>query len=495
MRKCGVLLPVFSLPSPYGIGCFSKEAYDFVDFLEKAGQNYWQILPMGPTGYGDSPYQSFSTFAGNPYFIDVREFVEKGFITEDDCRELSAENTGWDSYVNYSKLYDVRFKLLRKAFDNSNIRQNEEFNRFSEENAYWLDDYALFSAVKSYFDNKAWVEWDRDIRIRETEAVRTYTEKFALEMDFIRFQQFFFSKQWKKVKEYANQKGIEIIGDIPIYVAFDSADVWANPELFDLNSDNIPNAVAGCPPDAFSATGQLWGNPLYKWEYHAKTGFDWWLKRIGYCFKLYDVVRIDHFRGFDEFYAIPYGDPTAEFGAWRQGPGYALFEAINQTLGERKIIAEDLGFLTDSVRELVKKTGFPGMKILQFAFGGGSDNDYLPHNLTKNSVIYTGTHDNETTRGWYEKLLKEDMNCARHLQRYTRVTEPANMAMALIELAFSSVCDTCIIPMQDYLNLGNEARINTPSVLGGNWQWRMLPQDINDTLAATLIDLKHFYNR
>lgn len=495
MRKCGVLLPVFSLPSKYGIGSFSKEAYEFVDFLKASGQNYWQILPLGPTGYGDSPYQSFSTFAGNPYFIDVDEFVKEGFVTEADCEELSAVNTGWENYINYAKLYDVRYKLLRKAFENSNIRNTPAFCEFSRENAFWLDDYALFMSVKNFFDNKSWPEWDEDIRIRKPEAVKEYKERFATEMDFYRFQQYYFAKQWKAVKAYANSNDIKIVGDIPIYVAFDSSDAWANPELFDLNSDNIPNAVAGCPPDPFAVTGQLWGNPLYKWEYHKETGYEWWLKRISYCFGLYDVIRIDHFRGFDEFYAIPYGDPTAEFGTWRPGPGYELFETINNKLGQREIIAEDLGFLTDSVRELVKKTGYPGMKILQFAFGGDADSEYLPHNLGNNSIIYTGTHDNETTRGWYERCLREEKHTAEYLQEYTGVTAPQDMSLAVIKMAFASVCDTCIIPMQDYLNLGNEARINTPSVLGDNWQWRLTPGYNDGALIETMAKLKKNYNR
>lgn len=495
MRTCGVLLPIFSLPSKYGIGCFSKEAYKFVDFLKKAGQNYWQILPLGPTSYGDSPYQAFSTFAGNPYFIDVEEFVREGWLTSGDLKKYSGENVGYDNYINYSKLYDVRFKLLKKAFEASNIRSNGDFVSFAEKNAFWLDDYALFMAVKNHFDSKAWSEWDTDIRVRRPEAVAKYKEMFAVEMDFYRFQQYYFDKQWKALKKYANDNGVKIVGDVPIYVAFDSSDVWGNPELFDLNSDNIPNAVAGCPPDAFAVTGQLWGNPLYRWDYHRQTGYEWWLKRISYCFELYDVVRIDHFRGFDEFYAIPYGDATAEFGSWRKGPGYELFETINRELGNKEVIAEDLGFLTDSVRELVKKTGYPGMKILHFAFDSSPASEYLPHNVGNNSVIYTGTHDNETTRGWYRRLLKEDKKTAKYLQEYTGVKAEDKMADAVVKLAFASVCDTCIIPFQDYLNLGNEARINTPSVLGNNWQWRMGKGDMSAALAKKMLKLKEMYNR
>lgn len=492
MRSCGVLLPVFSLPSKYGIGCFSKEAYRFVDFLKLAGQKYWQILPLGPTGYGDSPYQAFSTFAGNPYFIDVEEFVSLGFIKKADCKKYSAEN---GERIDYELLYQNRRALLRKAFENSNISADSDYCEFVKKNEFWLKDYALFMAVKESFGSRAWIEWDEDIRVRKAEAVEEYTKKYAKEIEFVCFQQYFFNRQWKALKAYANGQGIEIIGDIPIYVAFDSSDAWANPELFDLNSDNIPNAVAGCPPDPFAITGQLWGNPLYRWDYHKETGYKWWIDRIAYCFDLYDVVRIDHFRGFDEYYAIPYGDPTAEFGQWRKGPGYDLFKMINEQLGQKKIIAEDLGFLTDSVRELVKKTGYPGMKILEFAFDGGNDNEYLPHTLGNNSVIYTGTHDNETVKGWYSHCLKEGAASAKYLQNYTNVKDKEKMTDAVIRMAFASVCDTAVIPMQDYLNLGNEGRINTPSTLGGNWSWRMGSSACNAALAKRMKKLTEVYGR
>ncbi len=492
MRKCGILLPIFSLPSRYGIGSFSKEAYQFIDFLKAAGQSYWQILPLGPTGYGDSPYQSFSTFAGNPYFIDVDEFVERGWITAADCKKFSCERKDG---IDYEGLYYKRTALLRKAFESSSITADKDFIKFCKDNAFWLDDYGLYMAVKNSLGGIPWIEWEEDLRIRETKAIEKAKKEFAAEIEFYRFQQYFFKKQWLEIKKYANAGGVEIVGDIPIYVAFDSSDAWANPELFDLNKENIPNAVAGCPPDPFALTGQLWGNPLYKWDYHKKTGYEWWIKRISFCFDLYDVVRIDHFRGFDEFYAIPYGDPTAEFGKWKKGPGYGLFKAINDTLGKRSIIAEDLGFLTDSVRDLVKKTGYPGMKILQFAFGGDPKSEYLPHMLSNNSIIYTGTHDNETTRGWYNRVLKEDKKSAKYIQEYTEVTEESEMAMTLIKMAYGSVCDTAIIPMQDFLNLDNEGRINTPSTLGGNWGWRMKKGDASKALAKEILNLTRIYNR
>lgn len=493
MRTSGILLPIFSLPGKYGIGSFGSEAYRFVDFLEAAGQKYWQILPLGPTGYGDSPYQSFSTFAGNPYFIDLDEFVKAGLITVEECDEHDATDSS--GYINYEKLYFTRYDLLRMAYERSNIAGDPLFLEFVHDNSFWLEDYALFMAVKDDFAGKAWIEWDKDIRVRVPETVEKYKKRLRDEILFYCFQQFYFSRQWKALKSYANEKGIEIVGDIPIYVAFDSADAWSHPELFDLNNENLPNKVAGCPPDPFAITGQLWGNPLYEWDYHKKTGYEWWIKRIGYCFDLYDVIRIDHFRGFDEYYTIPYGDPTAENGTWKKGPGYDLFEAINNALGERKIIAEDLGFLTDSVRELVKKTGYPGMKVLQFAFGGDPDSEYLPHMVGANSVIYTGTHDNETTRGWYRRILDEDERSARFFNDYTGNEFVDTAAATMIRTAMSSVCDTCIIMMQDYLNMDNAGRINTPSTLGDNWNWRMRGEDFDDALAEEIKRITYLYGR
>ena len=411
MRKSGILLPVSSLPSAYGIGCFSREAYEFIDKLKAAGQSYWQILPLGPTSYGDSPYQSFSSFAGNPYFISPDDLVEEGYLTREDC--ISCDFGDNEEYVDYEKLYNNRFLLLRKAYENSHIQDKEEFQVFIQENKDWLDNYALYMAVKTHFDNTCWVEWDEDIKLRKPEAVKKYQKEFADEIGFYQFQQYLFAKQWKALKAYANQNGIKIIGDIPIYVAFDSSDAWANPELFQFDENCNPIAVAGCPPDGFSATGQLWGNPLYRWEYHKETGYAWWLNRLRATFEKYDVLRIDHFRGFDEYYAIPYGEPTAENGKWEPGPGYDLFKTMKEVLGKKEIIAEDLGFLTPSVLKLVKKTGYPGMKVLQFAFDSREESDYLPHNYTKNCVVYTGTHDNDTTEGWFTALSAGDRRFCR----------------------------------------------------------------------------------
>ena len=490
MRKSGILLPVSSIPSKYGIGTFSKQAYEFIDQLEKAGQSYWQILPLGPTGYGDSPYQSFSTFAGNPYYIDLETLVEEGYLTVEDCE---ACDFGDDvRYIDYEKIYLSRFKVLRKAFHNSHVEEEEAFQKYVEENSFWLEDYALYMAVKNSFDGVSWIEWEEDIKLRRPEAMERYRKEYAEEVEFLKFQQYLFAKQWTALKAYANQKKIRIIGDIPIYVAFDSADTWANPELFQLDDTLTPIAVAGCPPDAFSATGQLWGNPLYRWEYHKETAYAWWMKRIDYCYRLYDVVRIDHFRGFDEYYSIPYQDETAEFGHWEKGPGYDIFKTMKAKLGNKAVIAEDLGYLTDSVIKLVKKTGYPGMKILQFAFDSREESDYLPHNYGTNSVVYTGTHDNDTTLGWYTVLNRKDKAFAK---KYLDIRTRKDVQWVFIRAAMGSVSDTCVIPMQDYLGLGAEARTNVPSTLGTNWKWRMLPGEFTDELAERIYDMTKLYGR
>lgn len=492
MRASGVLLPVASLPSAYGIGCFSKEAYGLIDWLVKAGQKYWQILPLGPTSYGDSPYQSFSTFAGNPYFIDPEDFVERKYLTREQCDRYDFGDNA--SYVDYAKIYESRFLLLREAWKNSKIEKEADFQEFVRKNADWLEDYSLYMAVKASFGNVCWIEWDEDIRTRQPEALKKYREKFAEEMEFYKFQQYFFTVQWEKLKKYVNEKGIQIIGDIPIYVAFDSSDAWANPQLFQFDENCQPIAVAGCPPDAFSATGQLWGNPLYRWDYHKKTGYDWWLKRLEACFERYDVVRIDHFRAFDEYYSIPAGRKTAEVGTWEPGPGYALFEAMRERLGERKVIAEDLGFLTPSVIELVKRTGYPGMKVLQFAFDSREESDYLPHNYEHNCVVYTGTHDNDTTLGWYEKLPEADKNfCDAYLN--LKHCPKAELKWEFIRAAFASVADLAVIPMQDFLGKDSSARINTPSTLGNNWQWRMKEGELTRELAEEIRKITALYGR
>lgn len=489
MRKSGILLPISSIPSKYGIGTFSKEAYEFVDFLEKAGQKLWQILPLGPTGYGDSPYQSFSTFAGNPYYIDLDEFIEKGYLTKKECEKY---DYGTEEYVEYDMIFESRFALLKKAYKNSHIEEDPDFKEFVCDNAFWLEDYALYMAIKDSLKGIAWTKWDEDIRLRKKAAMNRYQRELKEDISFYHFQQYFFAKQWKALKSYANKKGIQIVGDIPIYVALDSADTWANPQLFQLDDTCTPVAVAGCPPDAFSSTGQLWGNPLYRWDFHKESGYSWWMERIGYCYKLYDIIRIDHFRGFDEYYAIPYGDKTAEFGKWEKGPGIDLFLTLKQNLGKCQVIAEDLGFLTDSVLKLVKKTGYPGMKVLQFAFDSSEDSAYLPHNYPRNCVVYTGTHDNDTTRHWYDTLNRHDKSFCN---RYLDIKSSKYVCEKLIRAALSSVADTVIIPIQDYLELGAEARINTPSTLGYNWKWRLDKNLLSDKLADRIYKLSHLYGR
>lgn len=494
-RESGILLSVASLPSRYGIGCFSKEAYEFVDQLKAAGQSYWQILPLGPTSYGDSPYQSFSTFAGNPYYISLENLIDEGLLTREECE---AADLGDDAgLVDYEKLYENRFPLLRKAYERSGAGNDREFLRFKAENAWWLDDYALYMAVKARFDQAAWTQWAKDIRLRWQNALDYYRRELYFDIEFHQYLQYLFMSQWNRLKAYANSRGIRIVGDIPIYVALDSADAWASPELFQLNENNAPQAVAGCPPDGFSATGQLWGNPLYRWDYHRQTGYGWWIKRLSYCYRLYDVVRIDHFRGFDQYFSIPAGAENAVGGHWEQGPGIELFRRVKEALGDKEIIAEDLGYVTDSVRRLVAETGYPGMKVLEFAFDSrdsGCASDYLPHNYPENCVAYTGTHDNETIAGWFESIKPEEQKLARDYlcDHYTPVEE---LHLPFISLVMRSQARMCIIPLQDYLGLGNDCRINTPSTVGENWRWRLVPGQMSEAVTEEIGMVTRRYGR
>ena len=494
-RKSGILLPISALPSKYGIGSFSKEAYDFADRLAEAGQHYWQILPLGPTSYGDSPYASFSTFAGNPYFIDLEEFIHNGWLTKKECDACDFGSS--PSYVDYDKQYVLRFPLLKKAYAASGINKDRKFKAFCKKEAEWLDDYALFMALKDAHGGKSWSQWEPKLRLRDEKTLNEYKEKLADEIGFWKFVQYEFRVQWMKLKEYCNKKDIEIIGDLPIYVAYDSADVWADPKLFQLDRNRQPKRVAGCPPDAFSATGQLWGNPLYDWKYHKATGYAWWIRRMANSFRWYDIVRIDHFRGFEAYYSIPFGDKTAEFGKWVKGPGYDLFEKMHEELGDVKVIAEDLGVITDEVRALLKQCGYPTMKVLSFAFdpwGSQYANEYLPWNYGSNCVVYTGTHDNDTLYGMAQKLNDDQKKWVLSCLHYDKLNEK-DIVDGLIWLAQSSVANMCIIPMQDYLGLGNEARMNEPSTLGNNWKWRLTKSQFSKKVADKIYKVTWTANR
>ena len=491
-RASGILLPVASLPSKYGIGCFSREAYQWVDQLKKAGQSYWQILPLAPTSYGDSPYQSFSSFAGNPYFIDLEELIKEGVLTQKECDAVDFGDH--PNYIDYGKIYNNRFALLRTAYERSNISENPDFQKFVKENEEWLDDYALFMAVKKRFNGSAWSEWAEDIKKRWGYALDYYRRECYFEIEFYKYLQFKFREQWDKLKKYANDNGIEIVGDIPIYVAFDSADAWASPELFQFDEEFTPTAVAGCPPDAFSADGQLWGNPLYRWDYHKKTGYEWWCKRLDHCFKMYDVVRIDHFRAFDEYYSIPYGDKTAVNGKWMPGPNMSLFDTLNERFGEKQIIAEDLGFQTPTVEKLLKDSGYPGMKVLEFAFDPREKSNYLPHSYSPNCVVYTGTHDNETLVQWYKGLSQESKDYVAEYMNNDHIPV-ALKYWDFVRLAMLSCANTCITPVQDLMGLDAEARINHPSTLGNNWKWRISADMMDEELIKKIYRLTKLSER
>lgn len=466
-RSCGILLHITSLPSNEGIGSLGKPAYDLIDWLKAAGQKYWQVLPINPTGYGDSPYQSPSAFAGNPLLIDLWELAGMGLLARDD---IKGREYGEDPCsVDYEKVIAQKNELLEKAF--SNFSEDVAYLAFVQEQAWWLEDYSLFMAIKEQNGLKSWLTWDRDIRHRKPEAMKKAREELAGRIKYHRFVQYIFFTQWKKLRAYAEKNGIGIIGDIPIYAAMDSADVWANPTMFAMDIELQPTLVAGVPPDYFSATGQLWGNPLYNWERMEKDNFDWWLSRIDHAMKLFDIVRIDHFRAFDTYYAIPADAKTAEYGDWRKGPGMKLFDTVKKELGDVNIIAEDLGDIFDSVKVLLKKSGFPGMRVLQFGFNNEhSDNSHLPHNYPKNSVCYTGTHDNDTIMGWYRSASSSAAKMARS---YIGASVFQKKNMSFIRSIYQSPSALAVVPMQDVLGMGKKARMNTPSTFGGNWCWRL----------------------
>lgn len=491
-RYAGVLMSVTSLPSKYGIGCFDAEAYRFVDWLKKAGQRYWQILPLGLTAHGasdDSPYQSFSAFGGNPYLISLDALVEEGVLTREECDALDFGANPLK--VDYDKLNENRLKLLRRAYERSRISENPDFQAFCRDNFWWLNDLALFMALKEFFGYVPFSQWPEDIRMHWGFAIDYYNRELYFQVEFQKYLQFKFFEQWNRLKAYANERHIQIVGDMPIYVSPDGADVWAHSELFQLDGRNVPTAIAGCPPDAFAADGQIWGNPLYRWDYHRNTGYDWWVSRLWFSFQMFDLVRIDHFRGFDAYFSIPVEAQSAKEGHWEPGPGLDLFNTIRYRLGNVPVIAEDLGLMTDSVRRLVAESGYPNMKVIQFAVDPadiGASNDYWPHNYHNNCVVYTGTHDNETVSGWFTGLDVASQNQVRtYLGDY--FTPDAQMNQVLISLALRSVADTCIIPIQDHLGLDNEARMNKPGTVGFNWRWRLQKGLLTDTLAEKLLTM------
>lgn len=484
-------MPVFSLPSPYGIGTLGKAAIDFIDFLKASKQRWWQILPVGPTSYGDSPYQSFSSFAGNPYFIDLDMLAEDGLLTRE---EIAACDFGTDPQrVDYEKLYNNRYPLLEKAFERGWERDCEEVAKFSEENSSWLADYTLYMALKKHFGQAAWLDWpEADIRMHKPEAIRRYTELLDRDVRFYTYLQFLFYRQWDLLRDYAKEQGIGIIGDIPIYVALDSADVWAAPENFQLDEDNLPIEVAGVPPDYFNEDGQLWGNPLYNYEYMAKDGYGWWIRRVGGAEKLYDIIRIDHFRGFESYWAVPYGEKTAREGRWVKGPGMDLVGVLRDWFKDLCFIAEDLGYPSEEVRQMLAESGFPGMKVLEFAFDGTEGNTFLPHLHIPGCVCYIGTHDNLPVMGWKEAAEPAELEMAK---KYLGLNEEEGFAAGILRAGFSSVADLFVAQMQDYLELGAEARINEPGSIGGNWTWRTMPDVFTDTLSQRIAAFTELYGR
>ncbi len=487
MRKTGILLHISSLPSPYGIGTYGKEAYQFVDFLAKSDQSYWQLLPLGPTSYGDSPYQTFSAFANNPYFIDLDMLVQEKLLKKNEIKATFKS----PRYVDYQELYEERFIVLQKAFKRFD-KQNKAYLHFVEKNKKWLEDYALFMAIKVRHHGASWMTWNEDLRLRKKETISNYKVLLKDEIAFYQFIQFKAYEQWDHLKAYANQKGINMIGDMPIYVSYDSSDVWANPQYFDLDKQRMPNHVAGVPPDNFSKTGQLWGNPLYQWSVLEKHDYEWWVDRVASSMELFDMIRIDHFIGFQNYYSIPYGEKTAVKGEWKKGPGIKLFNTIKAKLGDVNIIAEDLGVVTPEVRALLKDTGFPGMKLLQFAFDSREESDFIPYLYTRNLIAYTGTHDNATTASWFETLPKEDL---AYCLKYINHSGNQNKVDSLIKATLACVADTTIIPMQDYLHLGDEARMNIPSTTGDNWRWRLENGEITQRLATKLKGYANLYGR
>lgn len=495
-RMSGILLHPTSFPSPFGIGDLGSCAYEFVDFLEQAGQHLWQILPLTHTGYGDSPYQSFSAFAGQPLLISLSHLSKLGLLEEFELQNCPVTD---EEHIDYGVIIPWKQALFRLAYQRfmtktPDAHLKEDFISFCRENDFWLDDYALFMACKDSNDGKSWLEWADEYRLPTPETKASLQEKLAENIDYYRFLQFIFFTEWKDLKKYANEHGVKIIGDIPIFVSMDSADVWANQHLFQLDTKGFPLAVAGVPPDYFSATGQLWGNPLYQWDAHEKEGFAWWIARIKSQLANLDILRIDHFRGFEAYWSVPYGEDTAIHGQWVKAPGIELFSAIQDALGEDlPIIAEDLGLITDEVNALRERFHFPGMKVLQFAFDSTGEGDYLPHRFrSPECVCYTGTHDNDTTCGWYRTLAPD---CKKKLQLYTATEPGQNISRGMIRICLGSIAAYAVCPLQDVLALGSEARMNTPGVAAGNWNWRYKPGSLTSSLAQELKELTVLYGR
>ncbi len=487
MRESGILMHITSLPGPYGVGTMGANARAFVDFLKKAGQKLWQILPLSPTGYGDSPYQSCSAYAGNHYLIDLDLLVADGLLKEEDLSGIR-----WcdqSDKVNFGLLYQHRLGVLRKAWQR--FEDRDALAQFCRENSNWLPDFALFMALKEENNHLPWYQWPEELKRRNPDALQQAQERLQSEIDFYCFVQYLFFNQWQSLRDYAHENGVRIVGDVPIYVPLDSADVWSDPELFLLDNDLNPEAVAGVPPDYFSEDGQLWGNPLYRWDLHKKQNYSWWLRRLTAAGQLYDVIRIDHFRAFEAYWSVPYGDKTAKNGHWVKGPDMDFVNAVKENLPDLELIAEDLGFLTQEVLDLRDNSGWPGMKVLEFAFDS-EDSEYLPHNYPKRSVCYTGTHDNTTMRHWFETA---DQKAVELATAYMRLTEEEGFVWGAIRTAMSSVSDKCIVQLQDHLDLGGEARMNFPGTTGSNWTWRVQDGLCTDALAEKIYKLTKLYCR
>ena len=489
MRECGTLMHITSLPGRYGVGTMGKSAYAFVDFLKKIGQSCWQILPLTPTSYGDSPYQSCSTFAGNHYLIDLDMLVEDGLLEQEELDAVQWYDR--ENKVDFGIQYNNRLNVLRLAY--SRFERNDDFSAFCADNGSWLSDFSLFMALKAENQGKPWYQWERELKTREPDAIWQARRNLREETAFYSFVQYLFFKQWTALRSYAHENGIHIIGDVPIYVPYDSVDVWSNPELFQLDADLNPTGVAGCPPDAFSEDGQLWGNPLYRWDLMESRGYSWWINRLTAAGKLYDVIRLDHFRGFESYWSIPYGDATAKGGRWVKGPGMKFINTVKTQLPQLKLIAEDLGILTDAVLELRDESGFPGMKVLGFAFDSREPSDYLPQAYIRNTVCYTGTHDNMTMQQWFDSASEDAVAYAKE---YMALTEEEGFVWGVIRTAMSSVSDLCVIPMQDFLELGEAGRMNFPGTMSdANWTWRATKEMFTDELAERIGKLVRLYNR